>query len=341
MGEYRSAYIVLFAIAAGILIVSAAAGQQPFLTYFNPGGLSKMAPLWVLPPLIWLAIMTVRLMMRGRDRPLTTIGRMARKHRSWLLRGAAFTLLALPLGRAFAAFKSSIPTHTYYWADPVFADLERSLLFGNDAWRLTHAVLGNPATAFIDIAYALWFFVMMGMLAWLNFTGDIRLQLRGLLSYILTWSLLGMFGAMTFASVGPIFYDQFHGGERFSELRAILDAQPDLNMHIAARFLYENRTGEALGSGISAMPSLHVAIAFLLVLVCRHAGVHRYLRWSAIAFFGLIFVGSIHLGWHYALDGLVSVAGVSAIWWAVGKFVDAPQADRRPASVPEVLDTRV
>ncbi len=29
-------------------------------------------------------------------------------------------------------------------------------------------------------------------------------------------------------------------------------------------------------------------------------------------------VGSVHLGWHYALDGYVGAAGAYAVWRAVG-----------------------
>jgi hypothetical protein len=32
----------------------------------------------------------------------------------------------------------------------------------------------------------------------------------------------------------------------------------------------------------------------------------------------LIFVGSIHLGWHYAVDGIVGAAAAIAVWWCCG-----------------------
>jgi hypothetical protein len=31
----------------------------------------------------------------------------------------------------------------------------------------------------------------------------------------------------------------------------------------------------------------------------------------------IIFIGSIHLGWHYAVDGIFSAIGMWAIWKAV------------------------
>ena len=36
----------------------------------------------------------------------------------------------------------------------------------------------------------------------------------------------------------------------------------------------------------------------------------------------VIWIGSIHLGWHYAVDGLVSIALTIVIWKLMGKLAD-------------------
>ena len=36
----------------------------------------------------------------------------------------------------------------------------------------------------------------------------------------------------------------------------------------------------------------------------------------ASIFAGVIFIGSVHLGWHYAVDGYVGFALALAVWWA-------------------------
>jgi hypothetical protein len=48
----------------------------------------------------------------------------------------------------------------------------------------------------------------------------------------------------------------------------------------------------------------------------------------------VIFIGSIHLGWHYAIDGYASALATAAIWIAVGRLLrwsgasqPAPTAD--------------
>jgi hypothetical protein len=78
----------------------------------------------------------------------------------------------------------------------------------------------------------------------------------------------------------------------------------------------EGRRG--LTSGIAAMPSLHVAIPTLFAVA-----MWKRSRWGSLAFWGytfLILLGSVHLGWHYAIDGYVSIITVVALWWASGHF---------------------
>ena len=82
--------------------------------------------------------------------------------------------------------------------------------------------------------------------------------------------------------------------------------------------LWEAYNNKEIGQvkGISAMPSMHVSIAFLFALVGWR--IHRIsgIIFSVFAF--LIMVGCVHLGWHYAIDGYVAIACIWLIWWAVG-----------------------
>lgn len=71
-----------------------------------------------------------------------------------------------------------------------------------------------------------------------------------------------------------------------------------------------------IGSGISAMPSMHVSIAVLMAL-CTYR-LNKTLGYFACAFAVIIQIGSVHLGWHYAVDGYFSVLSTLAIWKAVG-----------------------
>jgi membrane-associated phospholipid phosphatase len=71
------------------------------------------------------------------------------------------------------------------------------------------------------------------------------------------------------------------------------------------------------------MPSLHIAMACWLALTLRGAG-PRF-QWIGWLYFALIWVSSVHLGWHYVSDGLVGSAGALLMWRAVGaiQFTDS------------------
>ena len=49
--------------------------------------------------------------------------------------------------------------------------------------------------------------------------------------------------------------------------------------------------------------------------------------WS---FAALILFGSVYAGWHYAVDGYLSISVVSLLWYLTGRFV-LPQASRGTA----------
>jgi hypothetical protein len=49
----------------------------------------------------------------------------------------------------------------------------------------------------------------------------------------------------------------------------------------------------------------------------------RWPRWQWVAWIyaSIIFVGSFHLGWHYASDGMVSAIGIILIWYGVRSYL--------------------
>jgi hypothetical protein len=127
--------------------------------------------------------------------------------------------------------------------------------------------------------------------------------------------------------MGPIFGDTTFDAHMVY-LRAANEQFPVLTLHVQDLLLQWYHQGErGLGSGITAMPSMHVAMAQLTWLGMRR--VSRAAGWWFFAFFVVIWIGSVHLAYHYAVDGLVSVIATTAIWWASGALLRA--WDRRLA----------
>lgn len=233
-------------------------------------------------------------------------------------------LLLIPLFAAtFSYYKSAIPAINSYAWDGFFLRWDYQLHGGNHPWVLLQPVLGYPiVTGGLNFLYGLWFFVMYGLLILQTFdTRNPALRMRFLLSFVLCWIALGTLCATSFASMGPCFVSDSTGAydSLVNYLKAANEQVPvrALNTQQMLWDNYQNnRTG--MGSGISAMPSMHVAIATLMALFgwqySRLAGI-------ALTLYALaIFIGSIHLAWHYALDGYAGALGAGVIWWLVGRW---------------------
>ena len=68
------------------------------------------------------------------------------------------------------------------------------------------------------------------------------------------------------------------------------------------------------------MPSMHNAQAALFAVFAY--SLNRRFGHAMLAYAALVFVGSIHLAWHYAVDGIAGIAGALAIWWVCGLVFD-------------------
>jgi PAP2 superfamily len=223
---------------------------------------------------------------------------------------------------AFSAIKSGIPLFSDYTWDGRLIEVDR-MLHGGDAWQLIHPIVGYPiVTSILSLFYHMWILLIYAGGVFFAFRHqDAALQHRYFLSYFLIWAVNGCLLAIGMASVGPCFLEPLMGRQDFVPLMEYLreaDRQyPVLVLEIQETLVAWHRLQDhGLGRGITAMPSMHVSLAFLFFLAVRN--ISKFAAWSAGVFLVLIMVGSVHLGYHYAIDGYLSLITTYAIWWVCG-----------------------
>jgi hypothetical protein len=218
---------------------------------------------------------------------------------------------------AFAAWKTGIPPFRY---DPQLAKVDR-ILFGIDPYRLL--CLSPAALAALDEVYY-WGFngCLLGLMLWQAWTRNGRV--RFWLAFAMTWILLGTGLASGVSSAGPVFYPQVTGSiGPFADLFGAIDLahrEHGLKLLQARAYLWNllQRGEIGVGSGISAFPSLHIAVPTLAG--CASRGL---LRWVFGALTVILWVCSFTLGWHYAVDGIASIVLTPLIWWLSGWITSA------------------
>lgn len=248
-----------------------------------------------------------------------------------------FVFMPIFLG-AFTSLKSLIPVMNPYGWDVTFAAWDRILHGGLDPWQLLQPLLGHPLiSASTNLTYNSWLAVLYIVLLWQTFsTQNPRLRMQFLITFVLAWALLGTVAATALSSAGPVYFGRITGVEDpFAPLMAYLQSVNEIypvGALNAQEFLWKiyQEGGYAPGSGISAMPSLHVAMVFLFALVGWRSGPVAGIVLTAYAV--IIFIGSVHLGWHYAIDGYLGIAGTWLIWkfagFVLGPRVPSPGRER-------------
>jgi len=180
--------------------------------------------------------------------------------------------------------------------------------------------------------YDMWAPIMVSafIFAFLRKKGPMHQRLRFPVAMVLTWFIGGNVLAIVFASAGPCYYADVTGlpdvyAGQFMRLEA-LHATEALRALDYQRLLWEVYESPGLGlGGISAMPSMHCATSFLLILLARG---NRILLGVSILFFLTILCASFILGWHYAVDGIFAIPVALFGWWAAPKLLRPPY---RPA----------
>jgi len=225
----------------------------------------------------------------------------------------------------FLPLKYAVPELIPFWLDPPLARAER-IVFGADPWLALDHFFGWAAMP-LDRLYGLWlptqsllFFVVMTQPA---STAKSRL----LIAYVLAWSVLGVGAALALSSAGPIFHDRIFGGTAFAGLRETLQSRGAWVVLAESDKMWASLASRqpSIVAGISAVPSIHVAISVWIFLAARQMAPRA--APYAFCYAALVWIASVQLGWHYVTDGLAGLLGMLAIWVLSGRlqrFLESP-----------------
>jgi hypothetical protein len=243
-----------------------------------------------------------------------------------LANGLPVVMMMFLLMRTFGAFKANIPYYNGFSWDETFMELDRTLHFGVDPWVILQPVLGFPIVTFIvNFIYNFWFMAMWIIWMWLAFSNrHSHLRLQFFLAFALCWAIGGSLLAIGFSSAGPCYYGfVVPGADPFAPLMSYLygvnETFPVWALDTQTLLWDGYLEKQDLVVGISAMPSMHNATAVMFALVGWRTS--RGLGIALTAFAACILIGSVHLGWHYAVDGYFGIALGLLVWWLCGKFV--------------------
>lgn len=233
----------------------------------------------------------------------------------------------------FLGIKKAIPRAVPFSWDRTFMEMDRVLHFGLLPHEWLAPLFSSPLAIFvINVTYNLWFVVLLACFFWQGFAArDNPLRQRFLLAYLLTWFIGTCVLGTILSSAGPSFYGFVETGANpyaglLATLAAANEIYPVWAVPTQAMLWQSHLAGHGEIEGVSAMPSMHVATTILFILLGFASG-RRWLGWFFVGFAASIFIGSVVLGWHYAVDGYAGAVIAWTCWKMAGWMVE-----RRAAS---------
>ena len=269
-------------------------------------------------------------------RPPSPISRLREDYKNfftWERFFQAFVLFIayVPFIASYTYFKTMIPNIIPFQYDALFMRLDKFLHFGVHPWQVLQPVVGYALITFIlSFLYKFWFAAKFFVLYWQAFSrAHLDLRAQFFLTMMLGWVINGAVFALFLSSAGPCYYDVFVTDGAANPYAGLMDYLRGVNtqyqiVHLEAQaFLMDVYRAEnpRMFSGISAMPSMHMSIAMTICLVCWP---HKVMRIVGLLFLLVTFLGSVHLAWHYAIDGYFAMITTFLIWricgWAVKRY---------------------
>jgi hypothetical protein len=265
---------------------------------------------------------------------LVTYARQGEEHPTRRLVREAPRFYGFAVGTLLVAMQISVLTWTKvmlpiaspFWADPFLANVDHAI-FGRDPWILAQQLFGW-ASPVIDRTYVTWAPVKFATFVFVLVMPETTTKARILVTYFITLAAVAV-GQFLFSSAGPVFYQQFGFGPRFSQL-PLEPWVETTRLYLWHDYL---RAGGDIGGGISGMPSLHVAGALWVALAWN--SYDRRIGAIGFLYLILILIGSVLLGWHYAVDGIAGILITGLAWFVAPRIVNwSTRRIARPALEP-------
>jgi hypothetical protein len=307
----------IVACEAALFAILFAAGKTPAPLLLANSMVAFVAlSIYAVARLVWTIL---RMMAEREPEPGRRLLHIARQAPPRIVAVIVGVELAAISAAFFSALKAAIPNIVPFWADAPIAVAER-LALGQDAWRFAQHWLGW-AMPWFDSLYLMWIAIQLAALYAVLTLQPSPKKTQALVSYFLLWLLVGLVAAAAFSSAGPVFYDRIFGSHEFAQLGPALASLHADGALAASERLWAAHLGlsHSVGAGISAMPSLHIGCAVWLALVLRdYVPKLQLLGWLYAL---LIWIGSVLLGWHYALDGPAGALGALIVWRSTPAFI--------------------
>jgi hypothetical protein len=335
--RYRILHAAILAYVGGCALWSLSVGAQ-----------GKFLPFMYVPACLILLALIAAVRLAAAGLHALRLGEVRARLRGeagqWLAGFAPGALLCLSLTLlhgTYTSVKTIAPDVISFRTDTLLADLDHAI-HGHDAWQLLTWL--NPLTDLLQPLYSAVWLLLVGAVTALVVLAPIsdRLKAHYAWTFTLCWVLLGNLLSSLMLAAGPAYYAEVTGSHRYDALTAYLGRHAgafsahDIQTHLWTA--YADRS-VGLASGISAFPSMHVSIATLFVLIGFKLG--RSVGLGFLAYAALILLGSVHLGWHYAVDGYFSIAATIVIWKAVAWGLDGfPRLFPAALRVPRLAGLR-
>lgn len=236
----------------------------------------------------------------------------------------------------YSSLKLSIPHINSYYLDPFLSAIDRAIYGGKYAWEITHKIFSHPLFLyFFDFLYTSWVLIV-----WLFFVvimisvKTVFVRERFIISFLLCWILIGGLLAVFFSSVGPCFFDKFYTNthDSYLPLMELIKTKDEINLSQLKNHYFDIKSlklqyilwrnylsdGVLVGSGISAMPSMHVSMLVLITCFCYH--INKKIFGLSLLYTILVSISTVYLGWHYSIDCYASVIFTISIWKLVGEI---------------------